>query len=61
VVSSDEVIITNSKSYTLPDSGGVGTKWFTLSGMTIIIAASFMYILLKNKRKEKRAGEGGDA
>jgi Mg-chelatase subunit ChlD len=56
---SGEVTIVNSKTYTLPESGGLGTRWFTLSGMTILIATSFLYI--QNKRKQKQNSRGGEA
>jgi LPXTG-motif cell wall-anchored protein len=56
---SGEVTIINSKPYELPESGGIGIEWFTLSGMTMIIATSFLYIQIK--RKQKQNSRGGEA
>jgi LPXTG-motif cell wall-anchored protein len=46
------VVITNNKTYTLPESGGIGTHVFTLSAVLLLTAAGFMYIY--SKRKDKR-------
>jgi hypothetical protein len=46
------VNITNHTAYKLPNSGGIGTKWFTLGALTLCGAALVMYIL--NKRKNMR-------
>jgi LPXTG-motif cell wall-anchored protein len=54
-----EVTIVNSKQFELPESGGIGTRWFTLSGMTILIATSFLYI--QSKRKQRKNRLGGEA
>jgi len=42
----------DSKIYTLPDAGGIGTYLFTISGVAILMTALLLFIL--NKRKEDR-------
>jgi LPXTG-motif cell wall-anchored protein len=56
--SSGKVEITNSKNYSLPEAGGIGTMWFTLCG-TAIIVGCFMYIIYRRKNDyTKQGGEG---
>ncbi|MGC4018060.1 MAG: SpaA isopeptide-forming pilin-related protein [Muricomes sp.] len=45
------VTIKNSKIYALPESGGIGTYLFTISGVSILMTAFLLFIM--NKRKEK--------
>jgi hypothetical protein len=54
--SSGNVVITNSKYYSLPESGGCGTYIFTFVGLTLIIISGFMYIVYKRRNRI----EGGD-
>lgn len=45
--------ITNTKVYSLPESGGPGTYGFTISGVAILATALLLFI--KNKRREEEA------
>lgn len=45
--------ITNTKVYSLPESGGPGTYGFTISGVAILATALLLFI--NNKRREKEA------
>lgn len=45
--------ITNTKVYSLPESGGPGTYGFTISGVTILATALLLFI--NNKRREEEA------
>ena len=45
--------ITNTKVYSLPQSGGPGTYGFTISGVAILATALLLFI--KNKRREEEA------
>jgi len=45
--------ITNTKLYSLPESGGPGTYGFTISGVAILATALLLFI--KNKRREEEA------
>jgi len=47
-----DAAISNTKIYKLPDSGGIGTYLFTISGVAILMTALLLFIL--NKRKEDR-------
>lgn len=49
------VIVTNSNAYYLPETGGSGTQYYTLSGWLMISAAALMYICIFG-RKRKRGG-----
>ena len=49
------VTVTNvSGYYTLPSSGGIGTKWYYLGGMTLIAISLLLYKIKIKKIKEKR-------
>lgn len=45
--------ITNTKLYSLPESGGLGTYGFTISGVAILATALLLFI--NNKRREEEA------
>lgn len=45
--------ITNTKVYSLPESGGPGTYGFTISGVAILATALLLFI--NNKRREEEA------
>ncbi len=45
-------IITNVSAYALPHTGGIGARWFTLSGLIIILSA-FVYIFHIRFRRER--------
>lgn len=45
--------ITNTKVYSLPQSGGPGTYGFTISGVAILATALLLFI--NNKRREEEA------
>ena len=45
--------ITNTKLYSLPESGGPGTYGFTISGVAILATALLLFI--NNKRREEEA------
>ena len=45
--------ITNTKLYSLPESGGSGTYGFTISGVAILATALLLFI--NNKRREEEA------
>jgi LPXTG-motif cell wall-anchored protein len=51
------VRIENTPTYTLPETGGIGTQWFTISGTALITAGCFMYIFIN--RKQRHRGKGG--
>jgi LPXTG-motif cell wall-anchored protein len=53
-----KVTITNSKYYTLPSAGGIGTVWFTVGGVVIMITACLAYIIYRRRRKI--TVQGGD-
>lgn len=44
--------ITNTKLYSLPESGGPGTYGFTISGVAILATALLLFV--NNKRREKK-------
>jgi LPXTG-motif cell wall-anchored protein len=57
--SSGNVVITNSKYYELPSTGGIGTYQFTFVGTTLMVVASVMYIIIKKRNLAKyKGGEG---
>lgn len=45
------VTVTNSAKFVLPETGGVGTTVFTVTGLTIICAAVVLYIIAISKRR----------
>ncbi|KIR03181.1 putative surface-anchored collagen-binding protein [Lachnospiraceae bacterium TWA4] len=49
---SDFVIVTNRKkeAYELPETGGIGTRWYTIGGLLLCMAGVWM-ILSRNKKK----------
>ena len=50
--------ITNSKGFKLPETGGIGTYLFTLTGMTLIALGIFFFIILFKRRKDDEEEEG---
>lgn len=50
----DELVLTytfyNDEIYQLPETGGIGTYWYTISGMLLMMGASL--ILYKNRRRQ---------
>jgi LPXTG-motif cell wall-anchored protein len=53
---SGTIVIVNADPYVLPHAGGIGTNWFTLSGTTIVIAACFVYIFIRYRKRQTRKG-----
>jgi LPXTG-motif cell wall-anchored protein len=48
-----------STAYEFPETGGVGTKWFTIGGLAIITAGCLIYVIYRRKIiKTIRGGEG---
>jgi LPXTG-motif cell wall-anchored protein len=44
--------VANANPYALPNTGGIGTKWYTLSGAFLILCSLIIYKLLIKRRKE---------
>jgi LPXTG-motif cell wall-anchored protein len=44
------IYIINSQLYQLPETGGIGTDWYTLGGTTILLAVFALYIYGRRKR-----------
>jgi LPXTG-motif cell wall-anchored protein len=44
--------VANAKNFGLPMTGGIGTKWYTLSGALLILCSLIIYKLLIKRRKE---------
>jgi LPXTG-motif cell wall-anchored protein len=44
--------VANARPYALPNTGGIGTKWYTLSGALLILCSLIIYKLLIKRRKE---------
>ncbi len=44
------IYIINSQLYQLPETGGIGTYWYTLGGTTILLAVFALYIYGRHKR-----------
>jgi LPXTG-motif cell wall-anchored protein len=53
------VLITNAAYYALPHTGGIGTQWYTLSGMAILITAIALYALMTTRQRNRRKGGEG--
>lgn len=51
-----EVTVTNTSAYELPESGGSGTWWYTIGGLAMMLAATYVY---KRKQTEKRCMNSG--
>lgn len=50
------IVIKNVKDgeppiYELPETGGVGTKHYTIAGVTVLLFAAVYYLVLRHKRK----------
>jgi LPXTG-motif cell wall-anchored protein len=45
------------ETYEMPETGGIGTQWFTVGGTAILTVGCFIYIV--NKHKIKKASRGG--
>jgi LPXTG-motif cell wall-anchored protein len=50
------VTVTNSEQYSLPHSGGIGTHLYTISGATILLIASLLYIAIKKRHRRRDKG-----
>lgn len=50
---SDSVTFTNVATYELPESGGSGTMWYTISGLIMIAGALMFYIIMRRRRGVK--------
>lgn len=46
------VAFTNTRTYTLPETGGIGTHWYIWGGMALMLASLVCYTILR--RKEER-------
>jgi hypothetical protein len=55
---SQSVTITNAITYSLPDSGGPGTLWYTLGGVILLGSACTLYTF--GTRRKPRRGIGGE-
>jgi LPXTG-motif cell wall-anchored protein len=58
--SSGKVVITNTRFYSLPSTGGSGTYQFTFVGLTLMIVAGFMYIIIYRRNKNRNKEVKGD-
>ena len=47
-----EVIVTNTSTYTLPQTGGAGTKSYTMAGLVLVLL-SMAYLLYKRARRRE--------
>ena len=56
-VGSDTVQFINYSTYELPESGGSGTKWYTIGGLILMLGAFLMY---RKIRKRKGAASSTD-
>jgi LPXTG-motif cell wall-anchored protein len=52
------ITITNAEQYTLPESGGAGTQWYTLGGMATLVTACALLALIRHKQRNR--GRGGE-
>ena len=50
----DPFLITNHKTYELPNAGGRGIYWYSIGGTLLMLAGAL--ILYRNKRKEVLGG-----
>jgi hypothetical protein len=55
---SQAVTVTNAVTYSLPDSGGPGTLWYTLGGVILLGSACTLYTF--GTRRKPRRGRGGE-
>jgi hypothetical protein len=58
-VDGNKITIINTPTYNLPNSGGVGTQIYTLSGMAICTTVISLYALIR--RRQRNRGRGGEA
>ena len=49
-----QLTVTNSRMFELPQTGGMGTKMYTISGLALIMAAALIFGF-----SQRRAGKGG--
>lgn len=47
---SDTVQFINYSTYELPESGGSGTKWYTIGGLVLVLGAFLMYRKIRKRR-----------
>ena len=43
------LIMTNTPGYILPDTGGIGTNWYTIAGVLLILGSGLSYKLKRSK------------
>ena len=47
-----ELPIYNQATYELPRTGGVGTAWYTLGGLLLVLTAVILLMYKRNDRRE---------
>lgn len=45
------VVVTNDSNYELPDTGGIGTNWYTTGGLILVILSSILLVFIKRTRE----------
>lgn len=50
IVGSDTVQFVNYSTYELPESGGSGTKWYTIGGLVLLFGAFLMYRKIRKRK-----------
>ena len=55
--SGDSFTVTNHKAYVLPETGGMGTHMYTISGLVLLAAAALIY----GYSRRRKHGRGADA
>lgn len=53
-VSADTMVVNNQSAYELPETGGMGTKKYTMGGISLILTALVIYGFSLRRRRERR-------
>lgn len=52
----NSVVVTNDSNYELPETGGIGTNWYTTGGLILITISSILLVLINAHKKFKKKG-----